>query len=82
MQLRTFFRTMFQNFFIENVFIKTFFAIINFCNNYYLANAKKLKFYNKMPLYKKEAHYHKNFLFKNNYRTKFDENVKFCNKTI
>ena len=65
MQGRTFFRIMIDNLFVNNPFCKAVTVFVNLCNNAIFYNKKSLKFYGKMPLYKKEQelNYKKRFVF-------------------
>ena len=62
---RTFFRILFDNLFINNPVSKAVITLVNFCNNSYCFNSRKLKFSENMPLHKKEdvINYKNRFIF-------------------
>ena len=64
MQRRTFFRVMLDIIF-NNAIFKTMAACVNFCNEIWYFNRKKLKFLGKMPIINiaKENYYKKRFVF-------------------
>ena len=68
MQIRTFLRIMMDHLFINNVFAKTLFALVNFCKEQSFYRQNELKFLKKVPYNKLESKntYQKNFIFKNN----------------
>lgn len=68
---RTFFRIMFNNLFVNNVFCKTLSALINFCNEQSYYGKKELKFLKKMPLYdiNKNNTYNNKFIFNNSHNS-------------
>ncbi len=65
MHKRTFFRILTDNIFVNNRFVKTITAFMNFCNEYVGYKNKDLKFLNKLPLYKEEPEikYQNRFIF-------------------
>ena len=71
---RTFFRIMFNNLFVNNVFCKTLSALINFCNEQSYYGKKELKFLKKMPLNKmtQDSSYKNKFIFNSTYKTGVD----------
>ena len=67
MQGRTFFRTMFENLFVNNAFCKALAALVNFCNEQCYYGKKELKFLKKMPynrVGKSNASYPNKFVFR------------------
>ena len=50
MQIRTFFRIMFNNIIRDNVFVRVISSIVNFCCELDVMNYKSLKYTKEMPL--------------------------------
>lgn len=50
MQIRTFFRIMFNNIFRDNAFVQVIRSIVNFCCELDIINYKSLKYNKEMPL--------------------------------
>jgi len=55
MQIRTFFRIMFNNIFCDNIFVNTVRAFVNFCCELDIINYKSLKYNKEMPLTLKDT---------------------------
>ncbi|MCD8378337.1 MAG: hypothetical protein LUB59_06080 [Candidatus Gastranaerophilales bacterium] len=50
MQIRTFFRIMFNNIIRDNIFVRVISSIVNFCCELDVMNYKSLKYNKEMPL--------------------------------
>ncbi|MCQ2739076.1 MAG: hypothetical protein MJ237_02480 [bacterium] len=71
MQGRTFFRTMFEKLFVDNVICRTVNSFVKFCNEQYYFSNKELKFSEFVPLDKNvtENDYKNKFIFNSSIRS-------------
>lgn len=74
MQVRTFFRIMADNLFVNNPLSRAIVALVKFCKEQSYYGRKELKFYQKMPLnnVQSDSVYHKKFIFDSKLRSGVD----------